>query len=211
MRTKEYLVTGVDADTNAFVTATATTVNVALTLEAAAAAISPARLLSFTTSGDMTAVTLTIVGVDRNGNRITERVVLPSTATVVSVQAYASIISITPNATDSDTVEVGFPAGAITPWVICGLRTGYSILSTAKVSVLITAGAADGEVDVTYDYPGGYVNGVIRNDTPAVPPRVDQVITVTPGTPVDAQGIMCRFRLTSAAGTSASVRFARPG
>lgn len=211
MRTKQYTVTGVDADADAFVTATDTTINVALTLQAAAAAINPARLLSFTTDEDMTDVTLTVVGVDRNGNRITELVVLADTGTVLSVQAFASIISITPNATNANNVEVGFPAGAVTPWVICGLHTGYDILSTAKVSVLITAGAADGEVDVTYDYPGGYVNGVIRNDTPAVPPRVDQVITVTPGTPVDAQGIMCRFRLTSAAGTSASVRFARPG
>lgn len=211
MRTKEYTLTGVDADNDAFVTATDTEDGVALTLESAAASIDPPTFLSFTTDADMTDTTLTIVGVDRSGNEITEDVVLPDTDTVVSALVYASITSITPNMTNANNVEVGFPDGAVTPWVICGLHTGYDILSAAKVSVLILEGAADGEVDVTYDYPGGYPNGIIRGDTPPVYPRVDAVVAVTPGTPVDAQGIMCRFRLTTGAGTSALVRFARPG
>jgi hypothetical protein len=79
------------------------------------------------------------------------------------------------------------------------------------VSVLILEGAADGDVEITYDFPGGYTNGVIRGDTAPEMPKVDASVAVTPGTPVEAKGIMARFVLTTGASTSARVRFGRPG
>jgi hypothetical protein len=212
MRTKEYTVTGFALDRDGLAAAQAPSAGVALTLEAAAADLDPPREVAIYSAADLSAISFVVVGLDRNGQAVTETIVGPAAAaTVVGQLVYSVVTSITPDGTDAGDVEAGWVARTTTPWVICGLHTGYDVLSAARVSVIDLVGAGDGSVEITYDYPGGYVNGVIRGDTPAVPPRVDETIAVTPLTPVTAQGIMCRFVLTSGAGTGATVRFARPG
>jgi hypothetical protein len=211
MRTKEYTATGLDVDANGLVTATAPDAGVALTLEAAADALSPPREVTLTSAGDLSAVNFTVTGLDRNGNPVSEIIVGPDTNTVTGVQVYSVVLSITPDATSATEVEAGWGVRVTTPWVICAMRTGFDVLSACRVSVIDLVGAGDGSVEVTYDFPGGYTNGIIRSDTPPVPPKIDETIAVTPLTPVTAQGIMCRFVLTSGAATGATVRFARPG
>lgn len=203
MKTKIYTVEGIAGDEDKFVAATATTAGTALTLLAAAADIDPPQELAFTTTGDMTAVTLTIVGTDRSGNQITEEIVLPDTSAVLSKKVYASITSITPDATNAETVAVGTTGDrTTTPWVICGLHTGVDQMSTCKVSVVELDGSADGIVEVTYDYPNNGTGDELA---------VDETVAVAPGTPAAAQGIMCRFVLTSGENTGATIRFGRPG
>lgn len=171
----------------------------ALVLEAAAASISPARELSFDSNGDINAVNFTIVGKDRNGYDQTESLNGVTTTAVLSKKLWSSVTSITPDAASTQTVVVGFQARTPTPWVVCGLRKGVEQVPTAQVSFLILSGAADGIVEVSYDSPG------------EEEPTVDETVAITPGTPVDAQGVMCRVVLTSGAATSAEARIAQPG
>lgn len=67
------------------------------------------RCLSFTTSADMSAVTLTVLGFDRYGQPMTQNKVLPASATTAnSLKAFASVLSITANVTDgTNNVSVG--------------------------------------------------------------------------------------------------------
>jgi hypothetical protein len=213
MRTKQYTLTGLAADDDGLVTAAAPDAGTALTLEAAAADLDPPREVTLTSAGDLSAVNFTVVGLDRWGRSVSEVIVGPNANTVIGNHVYSVVTSITPDATSATTVEAGWSDRVTTPWVVTALKTGADghALSACMVSAVDLVGAGDGDVEVTYDYPGGYVNGVIRGDEAAVPPTVDATIAVTPGTPVEAKGIMARFVLTSGAATGATIRFARPG
>jgi hypothetical protein len=198
-RLKTYTLTGFAVSADGVALAQAPSAGVALTLEAGAANLSPPRELLFDADGAMAAVNFTVVGLDRQGNPQTEVVTGVTTTAVSSVKIYSSVTSITPDATDADNVTVGWDARTVSPWVVCGIRRGYDTLSVALVSFLILTGAADGIVEVTYD-------------SPAEPePAVDETLAITPGTPVEAQGVMCRVVLTSGANTSAEARIAQPG
>ena len=212
MRTKEYVVTGFALDRDGLVASANPVAGTPMTLLAAAAALSPPREVAIYSASDQSAVSFVVVGKDRNGVTVGETITGPGAgATVVGKLTYSVVTSITPSASPGTATEVGWVARTTTPWVICGANTGFDVLSACRVSVIDLVGAGDGSVEVTYDFPGGYVNGIIRGDTPAVPPRIDETIAVTPLTPVTAQGIMCRFVLTSGAATGATARFARPG
>lgn len=211
MRTKEYTLTGFALDRDGISVSANPVAGTPITLLAAAAALSPPRELTIYSGSDQSAVSFVVVGKDRNGQVIGETITGPNATTVRGQLVYSVITSVTPSASPGNATELGWVARTPSPWVICGLNTGIDVLSACRVSVIGLTGAGDGDVEVTYDYPGGYANGVIRGDTPAVPPKVDETIAVTPLTPVTAQGIMCRFVLTSGASTGAIVRFARPG
>lgn len=188
-----------------------------LTLQAGAASLSPPRELVFDASADIATIVFTIVGTDRNGRPVTETITgVTDSVNPVTKNVYASVTSITPSAASSNTVLVGWPARTVSPWVICGRRFGLEQLPTAQVSILPTVGSADGIVEVTYDmnnspakasYP--YIFEAAEQKYGNLP--VDETIAVTPGTPVDAQGSMCRVALTSGNGTTGKARFAIPG
>jgi hypothetical protein len=67
------------------------------------------RCLSFTTSADMSLVTLTIVGFDKYGQQMTATKVLPASATTVNTtKAFFQVLSITADVTDGvNNVSVG--------------------------------------------------------------------------------------------------------
>lgn len=214
MRTKEYTVTGFALDRDGLVVSANPIAGTPMTLLAAAASLSPPREVAIYSAADQTAVSFVVVGTDRNGVSITETITGPGAGlTVRGRLVYGSVTSITPSASPGTATEVGWVARTVTPWVICSLWTGKegTQVGAARVSVIELTGAADGDVEVTYDFPGGYPNGIIKGVTATTPPKVDETVAVTPLTPVTAQGIMCRFVLTTGAGTGATVRFARPG
>jgi hypothetical protein len=217
-RTKEYTLTGFAASANGIAAAQAQVAGTALTLEAAAASLSPARELVFDASADdIGATVFTIVGKDRHGNPITETVTgVTSSVNPVTKNAFSVVTSITPSATDADTnVTVGWPARTTSPWVACGRRFGTEQMPTALVSFIVVTGAADGVVEVSYDSNFSPAHGqyphIFGGDQKGQGLPVDESIAVTPGTPVEAQGVFCRAVLTTGADTSAKVRFAVPG
>lgn len=215
-RVKEYALVGFAADDNGIATTQALTINVPLTLEAVAAALSPPREIEIDASASIAAIIFTVVGTDRWGNTIRETITGVTTTAVRSQKVYASVTSITPDTTSAETVIVGWAARTVSPWVVCGRRAGLEVLPTCLVSLLPTVGAADGIVEVTYDsnqspakasYP--HIFETAENKGEALP--VDETLAITPLTPVEAQGVMCRVVLTSGAATEAKARFAQPG
>lgn len=204
MRTKTYTVTGLDASTNGIAASQAPAAGVALTLEAAAASLSPPRKIVIDGSGTISG-TFTVVGTDRWGNPQTEVISGVTTTEVQSKGVYSSITSITASATDTDTVVVGWPAGGYTPWVLCGRGLGCDAVPEALVSVLALVGTVDADIEVTYDmFPR----------LPETEITVDQSIlaaTFTPGTPQAVKGQGVRVKITSGAGNTATVKFTRPG
>jgi hypothetical protein len=213
-RVKEYTLTGFALSTNGIAASQDLEAGVPMVLEAAAASLSPPRELDFDGSAAISG-TLTIVGTDRYGNPQTEVISGLSTSTITSKLVWASVTSITPSATDTDTVVVGWPARTVSPWVPCGRRVGSEVLPSARVSMIELTGAGDGTVEVTYDsnqspakstYPHIFEASAQRTGY-----KVDETIALTPLTPVSAQGVYCRVVLTSGAATAAVARIAIPG
>lgn len=216
MRTKEYTLTGFAADDNGLVTTDQPAAGVALTLEAAAAALSPPREVTITSAADVSGADFVVVGTDRWGNAITETIAGPDNTTVTGRKVFASITSITPSASVAQDITIGWPARTVSPWVACGRRVGSELLPTALVSMLATVGAGDGIVEVTFDSNQSPAKASYPHIFEAAEQKgedltIDETIAVTPGTPVEAQGIMCRAVLTSGASTAAKARFAIPG
>ena len=116
---KEYtLVAGGAADTDAFALAQNTTAGTALTLTAAATGatlLATPREVTLTSAANFSAVTFTVVGVDRWGNTITEDITGPNNNTVAGRKVYRSITSITPNGSVASNVEAGYPQRVCSP------------------------------------------------------------------------------------------------
>lgn len=202
MRVKQYTLTGAGAaDTAAFSVLAAPAAGVALTLTGAAAAISPARELTFTSAGDASAVTFTIVGTDRWGAPATDTIVGPNANTVTSKSVWSKIISITPNATSAQTVSVGFPQRVTTPWV--GLNTNHStdLMPKALISMETLTGSPVAAAEFTIERFTQYPADSAR--------AMASAATLNNTTVAEVQGTAVRAVLTSAAG-SAKFTFARP-
>jgi hypothetical protein len=98
-----------------------TTAGVPLTLTASPVVMSPVRFLQLTSTANMSANLFTVVGTDRSGQRITEVVTGPNANTVPSTMQYATIISITPSATDGvNQIRAGWDAVTYSPWMPLG-------------------------------------------------------------------------------------------
>lgn len=174
-----------------------------LTLTAGAAALSPVRFVTLSSTSDLRTINFTITGTDRWGNAQQEVLVGPNNNTVQSKGVYASVTSIVPSAASGSNVSAGWPVGGVTPWVLGGLGMGVDNVPICQVSLLASVGSVTGTLDVTYDeFP--------RLAEPSI--SIDQAaVAITAGTPKQIQGEGVRFVLTSGAGTTAEVRFLRAG
>ena len=202
MRVKQYTLTGGGAaDAVAFAAAQASTAGTAFTLTGAAAAISPPRELTFTSAADASTVTFTIVGTDRWGSPATDTVVGPNANTVRTKSVWSRIISITPNASDADTVSVGYAQRVVTPWVGLSTNNATDILSKGAVTMETISGAPTASPEQTFERFTQYPADSARSMTATG--------TLNDTTPVEVQGTAFRAVLTSVAGT-AKFTFARP-
>lgn len=206
MRTKTYTLTGINVSTTGIAAAQAPTSGTPLTLQAAAAALSPNRFITLTDAVDLSAISFTIVGTDRWGNAMTEVVVGPNNATVSSKGAYASVTSITPNGTSASTVSAGWPVGAVTPWVLCGQSMGVNAPPTALVSLLATLGAPTGNAEATYT-----MFATLSEPSIDIDDRQAMLPGPSASSPMEARGRGVRFVMTSGTGTSAVFKVTRGG
>lgn len=202
---KEYtLVAGGAADTDAFALAQNTTAGTALTLTAAATGatlLATPREVTLTSAANFSAVTFTVVGVDRWGNTITEDITGPNNNTVAGRKVYRSITSITPNGSVASNVEAGYPQRVCSPWVLIPfLAGGRDNVPTGIVASEIVSGSPDLSVEVTDDDfwnvsgEGAYV----QSSTDTTPPAA-----------TDVRGVGARAVNTAASGTI-KARFVRP-
>lgn len=103
-----------------------------LTLDAAAASISPPREITLTSAQDLSGVTFTLVGLDRWGNPIEETLIGPDSDTVKSRKIFSSLTAVIPSApVEGGSVEVGFPERVCSPWLVCGPRYNTDTVPTA--------------------------------------------------------------------------------
>ncbi len=146
----------------------------ALTLAAAASAIDTsgaARFLLITTTENDSAVNYTIVGLDADGNSITETAALPNNTTQASTKAYASVSSFTISAGITANMSVGTLNSTATAYsktipVDQYARTGVSVVVEITGTIVYT-------VQETYDpiliAPGTsgiiWYNGSLSMDT----------------------------------------------
>lgn len=199
MRIREVtLVGGGAASAAAFSAAAAVVANTPLTLLAAAASISPPRELTFTTNGDMSGVILTIVGEDRRGNTFTELLQLPASATTVrSLGVYSKITSITPSASDANTVSVGYPQRVVSPWFLNDTTGARDNVPTNKIQALTPdapAVFAAGSVEITEQ-------NAARKPGEQCQPETTTLALAAAGATVDARGAWFRFVNAAATGT----------
>src|SRR5574340_124277 len=103
---------------------------------------------------DHSAKTAVITGTDANGNALTETVNLPaaSPAVVTSTKFFKTVTSIVPSATiGGDTMDLGWTAAAVSPWVkLDYIQNGFG------VSVAVVAGGTiNYDVEHSFDIPDG--------------------------------------------------------
>lgn len=97
-------------------TGTKLTLNGALVTNGVAVLDKP-RTLLFSSSGNNSTTTFTIIGTDWAGMPITEALVGASGATVTSILSYATVISITSSLASAAGLTVGTAGSASSPWV----------------------------------------------------------------------------------------------
>ncbi len=195
MRTKIYTLVGIAADTNDIAAAQAPSAGVALTLSTTDLSATP-RFVTLTSAADLSAISFTIVGTNRWGDSLTEVLVGPNVNTVQSLGVYKTIVSITPNGTSGSNVSAGWPAGAVTPWIVIGQNMGFDAPPTALCSALTVAGTPTGNFEVTYAPFSSLTEPEIT---------IDDSLTIA-DTPVEAGGSGVRLVLTSAGTVKLTVR-----
>lgn len=138
MRIKTVTLVGAGAASTAAIAAAAAPVaNTPMTLTGAAASISPPRELTLTSAGDVSGVIFTVRGLDRRGNPFTEIFQGPNAAVTVQLRGvYSAVLSITPNASDADTVSFGTPQRVVSPWMITDTTRSAEAVPTGKVQAL---------------------------------------------------------------------------
>jgi hypothetical protein len=205
MRIRQYtLAGGGAANTATYSALAAPSAGVPLTLTGAAASISPGRELTFTSAGDASAVTFTIVGKDTyGGNVLTETITGPNANTVRTRKIYSSITSITPSATSAQTVSVGNAQRVCGNWINSNSFMSRDSDPTMRCSTEIVTGAPTGAWEFTNENVtqitggGAFVDGTVAS-TPAAG-----------GDTASVQGAYVRYVCTSAAG-SLKARFVAP-
>lgn len=112
------------------------------------------RTVTFYSSGNLSGVTFTIVGVDTHGQAVTEDVTGPNNTTVSSTKNYAIVTSITANGAVGTAVEVGTgTTGTTALWVPDDKISPCNIALAAVV-----AGTINWDVEHTFDdiFAAGY-------------------------------------------------------
>jgi hypothetical protein len=160
MRVKKYKIAGQTASNTNLAAAAAPSNGVPLTLLAAANPLANVSYITLTSGGDASAVTFTVVGLDRWGNPITESIVGPNISTVTSKYEYSKVTSITPVGTSAQTVSVGVPAGTYSPWILINNFVATDLVQTAQVQGRNVSGTATLTIDTTQEnmmqQAGGY-------------------------------------------------------
>jgi hypothetical protein len=204
VRIKSYSLVGFTSSNTTYAAAQASTVNVAFTLTGAAAVIAIPVELTLTSAANLSAITYTIVGKDRNGFVITETILGPNANTVKSRKIYSSITSITPDTTNAGTMSVGNPQRVCSPWINSNSFCSTEFLPTMRGSTEIVTGAPTGVWEFTNENvvnisgEGAFVDGTVSS-TPAAAGDTQSI-----------QGAYVRYVCTSATGTAIKIRVARP-
>lgn len=194
------------ASAAAFAAAAAPVANTAVTLTGAAASISPPREVTLTSSGDVSGVQFTVRGLDRRGNPFTEIVQGPGAATTIQLRGvYSSIVSITPNASDADTVSFGSPQRVVSPWFLTDTTRAAEAIPIGKIQAL--------QPDPPAVFAAGIVELSEQNAARLYGEQAQAETTTlalaTIGSTVAPQGAWFRIVNTQAAGTL-KVAIARP-
>lgn len=177
-----------------------------LTLEPAAAEISPPREITLTSSQDLSAVTFRLVGLDRWGNPIEELIQGPNDNTVQSRKIFSVLQAVIPSeSVTGGSVEVGFPERVCSPWLVCGSRYRHDELPKALLQVEQIPGEEFGTciVEITNEnVPRISGEGAFASDASQDLDQAGKVVTV--------QAPFLRVVLEGSSG-SARVHVARPG
>lgn len=104
------------------------------------------------TANDHAAKTITLTGLDANGNTLTETLSAPGvSATVTSTKAFKVLSTAVPSATiGADTFDIGWAATGHSPWVDLNPRM---VPFSASVAVYLVSGSCNFDAQHTYEDP----------------------------------------------------------
>lgn len=173
----------VTADTDGIAVAEAPSNGVPLTLLPAASALVPPRLISLTSSADLSAIDFAIVGTGEDGTAQNETLAGPNNDTILSTLVYRTITSITPNDSDASTVSAGWPTST-DPYALTKALTALDPLRR------ITLTSADDLSAINFHFTGFDANGAPVSETIAGPnantvvgeQRFSQILNIVPST-----------------------------
>lgn len=174
---------GVALSTNSYAHSQTMTIDVALTLQAAASAISPPTGLTLASVSNISTIVFTVVGLDQNGNAQTETLTGVDDNTVTSAHQWSKITSITPSASSADDIIAGNPASTQNyPLVLAendisppSQITLYSASDLAATNFTIVGILSNGA-------PGGEVMAGPNDDTVTSVQSYDSITSITPST-----------------------------
>jgi hypothetical protein len=122
------------------------------------ATLDAARQLLFTSAGNDSANTITVIGTDWAGDKITESFLGANTATTTSVMSYLTVTSIGVSTATGTTISVGTNGVAYSPWIFLDTFSQGSV----ACQVVVT-GTANYSVQTSNDNPDSYANPVLAS------------------------------------------------
>jgi hypothetical protein len=130
---------------------TGTMLTEGITLNGAADDIDSPRELTLTSASDLSAITFTVVGRDRRGNRFEEEIVGPNADTVTSLGVYGEVLNIIPSATSANSVSAGLVAGGVSPWFLHDTTASRDNLPNGSLQVMSDPTPVAGQVEYTHE------------------------------------------------------------
>lgn len=117
------------------------------------------------TANDHSAQTITISGLDENGNKQTEIITGPGiSATVTSTKYFSSLTSVAPSATIGvDTFDIGWAVNSRGPWFQPDMNGGGEF--NVGIGCTVVSGSPNYGVVVSYDRNSWMAHGTIAGKT----------------------------------------------
>lgn len=117
-----------------------------ITLTATTAGDGLGRPVSFTSTANLSAINLTVVGFDADGRSITETLAAPNNNTVSTTEYFERVVSITPSATlGANTMNIGWGSAAQTKTIAINWRSHDVSVRT------IVSGTINYDLQQTFD------------------------------------------------------------
>ncbi|MFL9904231.1 hypothetical protein PQR71_39940 [Paraburkholderia fungorum] len=188
------------ASTAAVAAAAALTANTPMTLTSGPYVMTAPAQLSLTSTSNLSAVNVTIVGHDATGAMITETLTGPNANTVYSVNVYKAILAIIPSATNAGTLSAGY--STVAGSAILTLPSKVMLFSGANLSAVnftITGTASNG-TKITETLAGPNVGEVLSTNLYASITNIQSSAAVASNVSVGNPAILSGIKVSATGG-----------
>lgn len=133
------------------------------------------RPLTFTSTGNLSAATLTVVGLDASGNAVTSSIAGPNNNTVATTELYNRILSIRSSAALGTAMSAGSGTTGVTNWAgldyypnPANVGLWLQITGTISVTVQMTPDTIQDPTTAPHTFNHGYLTAIVADAASAL-------------------------------------------